>query len=138
MLRRLFKIRKQPPPSPTTVNPPDFAQVERGSNRGPLAFGATVLLGAGAAWMTMRPATVEPPLTTPIELDEARRSPPAKEAARPAPTALKELERKPPPTASQTPVRVHLSEPEYHRGPRGGCYTIGSTGRKNYVAKSKC
>lgn len=52
--------------------------------------------------------------------DDVRRAPPAQEDAD-APRAMS-------PGASR----------QYHRGPRGGCYTYSSSGRKRYVDHSYC
>lgn len=43
-----------------------------------------------------------------------------------------------PPATSITPSTYKPSNSNYIRGPRGGCYTYSSSGRKRYVDRSLC
>lgn len=51
-----------------------------------------------------------------------------------------ELVQAEPPSAEQGEVAPRRSEGTrvYHRGPRGGCYTITASGRKDYVDRKHC
>ena len=145
VIRRLLHIFRRPrPPEKLDIEPPAFRQIANGRGyRAPLAVVVALVLGAGAAWVTTRPVPPHPPIegrdaarTGPnMEIDATpqSQSTPAKSVEVSRDERTRQIGRR-----SEARSTKVSTERKYYRGPRGGCYSTNSFGRKHYVEHSKC